>query len=57
MKKNYSAPGIEKVQILGEGMIAGSNLPIGTEPGTGMGTQGRGWNSADWSEVEDDIEE
>lgn len=55
MKKIYNAPRIEKVQLLTEGVIAES-LPIGSTPGSSMGTQGRGWNAADWSEIEE-IEE
>lgn len=56
MKKTYKTPRLENVQLITEGIIADS-LGFGTTPGTGQGTQGRGWNFEDWSIQEDDLED
>lgn len=56
MKKIYNAPSIEQMQLVTEGVIAES-IKVGTQPGGGMGTQGMGWNSEDWSDTDADIEE
>ncbi|MDO5075628.1 MAG: hypothetical protein Q4D66_07165 [Bacteroidales bacterium] len=48
MKKTYSTPLIETISYQSEGLMANS-LPIGTTPGSSMGSPQKEWEDDEWT--------